>query len=801
MTRRRGDAGTRGKAAGKSPRLAQLVALASLALIFVTTATASAQLAPGIGYVHPAGGQAGASVDVVLGGYDWTPDLQFFVLDPRVKLEILGPPGEVIVPPPPYWFGPKGRGAAAPMPREVPARITIPTDVPPGPISWQVANANGASARGTFIVGTQNEAVEQRRRNQPQRISHLPATISGRLEKIEEVDRYEFLAEHSGPISCQVVARGLGTPINAILQVRDAGGRLIADVADTEGVDTALTFAAQAGGVYTVSVHDLDFRGDRAYVYRLEINPGPRVIAALPAAGRRAQTQRVKFVGYGVATGAAILESVSRDVAFPEQPNAPSLEYRLETPFGIAAPFKLPLSDIEEIVELTLRNDPAKHLSAPAAVTGTLEPGVEDDRYHLDGRKDDLWLLSLGSCAIGNTFDPLLVIYGPDGKEVARNDDAASTRDSGLSFKVPADGAYQVAVSALSGGARGVPCIYRLAVAKPRPDFSISCPDRTSLLVGTKVGELPVTATRIGGFDGPIALAVSGLPDGVTTSGELLIPPDKTELKIPLTSAADAPAVAALVKIVAKAKVGDVELTREAGPLLFASTMKPRAKVTPVDKDGGRTVHRGTTFPAPVIVERLEGFDGDVVLEMTSQQSRHRQGIRGPEITMPPGVTRAEYPCFMPEWLETSRTSRMILNAVTKVPDARGNMRYLVNLMDGRITMSMEGALLKLSYNATELRVRPGEAFEIPLTISRSAKLPDLVRVELRLDAELEGILHAEPLVVPAASDQAILRVQSADDQRLAGEIELTIRATAMERGNLPVISETAATVEFVTAK
>ena len=45
------------------------------------------QKAPEVGYVWPPGGKAGTTVNVQLGGYDWTPDVQYFVLDPRVKLE------------------------------------------------------------------------------------------------------------------------------------------------------------------------------------------------------------------------------------------------------------------------------------------------------------------------------------------------------------------------------------------------------------------------------------------------------------------------------------------------------------------------------------------------------------------------------------------------------------------------------------------------------------------------------------------------------------------------------------------
>src|SRR5262245_14034996 len=136
---------------------------AAVAGLLALTTPASAQLAPEAGYVFPAGGKAGTTVEVKLGGYDWTPDMQFFTLDRRVKLEVLGPPGEIIIPPPPYWFGPRSKAPSMPLPREVPARFILPADLPPGLVRWQAANANGATATGMFVVGTGVEVVEDER--------------------------------------------------------------------------------------------------------------------------------------------------------------------------------------------------------------------------------------------------------------------------------------------------------------------------------------------------------------------------------------------------------------------------------------------------------------------------------------------------------------------------------------------------------------------------------------------------------------------------------------------------------------
>jgi hypothetical protein len=233
---------------------------------------------------------------------------------------------------------------------------------------------------------------------------------------------------------------------------------------------------------------------------------------------------------------------------------------------------------------------------------------------------------------------------------------------------------------------------------------------------------------------------------------------------------------------------------------LVAATMKPRAKVAPVDKDGGRTVHRGSTWPAEVIVDRMEGFDGEVLLWMAARQSYQVQGIRGPEMAAPAGVARSHYPCFMPEWLDTARTSRMILVAVAKVPDPRGNLRWLMTPMDGRITMSLEGALLKVTHAPAEYSVVAGQPIDIPLKISRSAKLAEQATLEVVPGDDLLGLVTAQPIAVPPGQNDAVLRIATTANPSLTGRQIVTIRATAMQHGNLPVISETTVPIEFLGA-
>ena len=184
---------------------------------------------------------------------------------------------------------------------------------------------------------------------------------------------------------------------------------------------------------------------------------------------------------------------------------------------------------------------------------------------------------------------------------------------------------------------------------------------------------------------------------------------------------------------------------------------------------------------------------------MAAQQSYQVQGITGGDVIVPPGVEKTLYPCFMPEWLETSRTSRMGMIATAKVPDPTGKIRYMVAEMTGFITMTVEGALLKLSAEDHELVVAPGQPIEVHLKVSRLAKLAESVRLELRAPDELASQLKAEPVTVPYGTEKAVFRVVAS--ATLQGMHTFTIRATALQDGKYPAVSETTVSVEFVPAE
>jgi hypothetical protein len=111
------------------------------------------------------------------------------------------------------------------------------------------------------------------------------------------------------------------------------------------------------------------------------------------------------------------------------------------------------------------------------------------------------------------------------------NDDDAERRlgaDSRLFFTAPAEGDYLVRVTdsrALSGDR----FVYRLALRRAEPDFSITLAGATPSLVRDSGKGFTLRASRQDGFEGAIRVEFSGVPAGFTLSNPITIEAGHTE--------------------------------------------------------------------------------------------------------------------------------------------------------------------------------------------------------------------------------------------------------------------------------
>lgn len=102
----------------------------------------------------------------------------------------------------------------------------------------------------------------------------VPITMTGRIYPPGDEDYYQFAAADKQQFSFAIESRGLGYPLDPVLEVLDAEGKSLARVDDVGAArDALLDFTAPAPGHYTLRVTDLHRTGSDRHIYRLRATP------------------------------------------------------------------------------------------------------------------------------------------------------------------------------------------------------------------------------------------------------------------------------------------------------------------------------------------------------------------------------------------------------------------------------------------------------------------------------------------------------------------------------------------------
>ncbi len=137
-------------------------------------------------------------------------------------------------------------------------------------------SAPDLQAHLSVIVGDEPEQIEiepDNKSNEPQSVSP-PCAISGRIDPPRDEDRFRFNVKKGDRFEFRVASAALGLPLDAVLKIEDATGKMLAEDDDGGGApDARLVWTAPADGLYAASVSDRFRRGGNEFVYRLIIAP------------------------------------------------------------------------------------------------------------------------------------------------------------------------------------------------------------------------------------------------------------------------------------------------------------------------------------------------------------------------------------------------------------------------------------------------------------------------------------------------------------------------------------------------
>jgi hypothetical protein len=133
-----------------------------------------------------------------------------------------------------------------------------------------------------FAVDTlpERSEAEPNGKPSPQAIT-LPQIINGRIDKPGDWDVFSFTGKKGDEIVAEVLARRLESPLDSLLKLTDASGKMLAvndDYVDkgsglvTHHADSRVSFKLPSGGKYQVHLGDTQHKGGPAYGYRLRVS-------------------------------------------------------------------------------------------------------------------------------------------------------------------------------------------------------------------------------------------------------------------------------------------------------------------------------------------------------------------------------------------------------------------------------------------------------------------------------------------------------------------------------------------------
>jgi len=767
-----------------------LFAFAGIAISLPLYGQAVPSREPSSTHIFPAGGQRGTSVKVRVGGECLPPGMSFKLYgDGVTAADMLGTEVKARYEPsirrPPRDAD--GIGAANANPREWPSEIKIASNAELGARHWRVAGAWGGTQPRPFIVGDLPEFIETESNSLPERAESvvLPIVINGQIAGERDQDFFEFAAKAGEVVVCDVLSARIGSPLDPILTITDARGTRMETQEVRVGSDPVLAFKAATAGKYRLHVANLGFAGGPAYVYRITLSTTPYAPFAFPLAARAGETRELDFY---TLTGSGALKATKEKVTFPAKPGL--FLHRGVTP--------LFATEVNEMAEAAGNRTAATamELTVPVGVSGRFLTPNEEDWYRFTAKKGEAFTISCRPFPFDSPAMPMLTLQDATGAGLATSSSVdAADRAIDLDWIAPADGQFRIRLRDLQHGTRGGPEFsYRLTVSPAKPDFALRLePDFVNVVQGGKT-EIDLIVRRSGGFAGPIDLKVTGLPESVKLE-PATIPAGVPRLKLSISAKDDCRPTDSVVSIVGRATINKEALERPAmvstfgreGTNLFVTIQhKPLFKIT--CNEAYQYAYRGTVYPYALAIERLNGFDGPITLQVCDRQVQDLDGIDVVESIVLPGVKASPALVYLPETMHASvqHHSRPYVQGHATFTDKWGQKQTILAVCDKRCMIRTLPPVVKLRAESKELEASAGSEVSCKLFVDRTSNFTGPAEVEL---VEHPGF-SADRVQVKTGKNALSIRVQVASGLSYRDDQPLRFRLTGKLPSGATVISE-----------
>jgi hypothetical protein len=579
----------------------------AIALAAALLLASFAHAAPAINNVSLRGLQIGGTTTITLQGSELAGEVRLVAPFAIAKQEV----------------APGGNG------QQIQLVITLASDVAPGIYAVRLATPTGITP--PLVLGV------DRLPQQPlvETIPALPVSMTGALGG-GQIVKTSFAGKRDQPLVVDVEVQRLGANFKPVVRLYDSRGKQLtfSPPQHAIGGDARVALKLPADDTYTIELHDLLYRAAGPGYFRLKVGDLAFADFALPLAVPKSDKSDIHFTGTNLpptATATVIKE----------------FDFRADIPGGApAAPLftggqpRVLLSDAAEIAEPPPGAGRAL-AAAPCGVSGVIAAAGEEDQYTVPVTAGQKLRIDVRARRLGSSLDGVLIVRGPQGNELARNDDQPGTPDPGLDFTVPA-GVNQIVVGVRDMENRfSDEHVYHLSIRDAgAPDIAATIAQDTIQVPAGGTTLVPVTLTRTN-YNGPVKLEVTSAVGKLRIDGAE-IPAGANMALLTITAQGGAPAHS-VARIVARATEPNVQLARlvmgpdtngatryqpwlrrdfglavvEAGPITVERKLVENPKT-----------FRGTAIPLPLKLTRKAGAVGDVRVRLVTTQPMPKKKIK-----------------------------------------------------------------------------------------------------------------------------------------------------------------------------
>lgn len=283
--------------------------------------------------------------------------------------------------------------------------------LPRGEYELSVRGPGGESAKAKLYVDNLPQLDEAAATN----IVTLPAGIWGVIDSPGDSDSFQFEAKLGEMIVLELAVKLVGSKLaNGFLTVLDSRGAVLASDSGFDTGDRLVALKIPADGRYTAKVSDQMLAASKDHFYRLSIGALPMVTGVYPLGVRTNTEMDIQLIGYNLPPDANVqVKSGARG----------ELEAQIDRErFRQTRAFKLVVQDEAQFAEQE-PNDTSAHATAiaiPSTAHGRISRVGDTDLFRFEARAGASLVLETDAARRGSPVDTRLEVLHADGKPVAR---------------------------------------------------------------------------------------------------------------------------------------------------------------------------------------------------------------------------------------------------------------------------------------------------------------------------------------------------------------------------------------------